>query len=267
MEVHMLGIGVVRKLKKGEKLGPSHFDVLFNGKPISGKRVAARALLSLLKANCLKNIDREQQFKTAVNKMPSEKTSQLFTLPGSSKIVEEFVIDKGQDGEFFIEDDSFTIREDYLPNDDDAPDRVQQIVDEYLRAVNELTNLRITTMGNSDEFKSQYTTHWTVSRTEDGDEYSLAKLGNNGEMTDETESMLNKDKVLETLFVYGIEHDSWSKQRALDVEKLTVTADSELLNGLNLGSKEGRIVPLNVNQFSEEVQETIAEVSMYFNVA
>lgn len=260
----MLTLKQTRKTGKGKVLKPEHYSLYYNGGVTGGKQVSARLLLQALASGCETGKKGEAEFIQSAEKV-SDKMKQTFSLPvKGNKIVEEFTL-KTENGAFSVDHESFLIRAEYLPDDDNAPDRVYQIVQDLCSGMNQHFDERITQAQTEDEYLTEYKMYWTVEETDNG--WELMKLNPDGSMEVETRQMLNKEQVIQTLFVYCVELTQKRQESTRKVMDLVTEVKRGGLKGLKIGNKQDRIVPLNVEQFNEETQETINEVINYFQVS
>lgn len=259
----MLSLKQTRKQKKGEVLSPKHFDLLFNGGVAGGKGISSRVLHKTLLAGC-DNGKKNHDKAMAQTKEVSGLTQQDFKLHSKSKYIASFVL-YAENGQFSIKDEDCLIRYNYLPDDDDAPDRLCEIVNSYCGAINQYFNekTRETYRRRKDEYKTTYRARWTI----DGDTRELVFVNPDGTFEPiEGIKMLNKEQVRECLFVYQVEYNHKVAQRNKEIMSLITTVPSGKLKGLQIGMEEDRIVPLNLEQFDEETQGVITEIMCFFQL-
>lgn len=258
----MLSLKQTRKVKKGESLSPKHFDLLFNGGVAGGKRISANVLHKALLAGCEQG-KKNHDTAMAQTKNVSGITEQFFKLHSKSKYMESFVL-YNDDGQFSVKEPDCLIRYNYLEDDDNAPDRLFHIINGYCSAINQYFNEKAeeTYKQKEDEYTTTYRARWTI----DGDTNGLVFVNPDGTFAEVESTMLNKEEVKEAMYVYQVEFNNKVGQRNQEIMSQVTTVTKGLLKGLKIGMEEGRIVPLNLNQFNEETQGTIAEIMCFFQM-
>jgi len=257
----MLTLKQTRKPAKGKSLKPEHFDLYLNGGVTGGKQVSSKLLLQMLSSGCINGQENAARFMEKAEKV-SEIDKQRYVLPLDKTILEEFSI-KTKEGALSLTDD-FIVKESYLPNDDNAPQRIHDIVSEFCTGINQYYDDKINQANEEQEYTSEYSMYWTVRET--NNEWQLIALHNDDTETIETRPMLNKQHVIQTLFVYCYQLPQKRQTSSEKLMNIITTVKQGMLKGLRIGFKENRIVPLNINQFNEEIQQTINEIINYFQV-
>lgn len=248
------------KMKKIKKLTPDCYDLYLDGYLARGKTVSAEVLQESLITGCQNGKDNYDKAQTATSKV-KDKTEQRFVMPSTHRIVKEFTIEN-KNGAFSINEDSFFINSEYLPDDDSAPERIFQIVNAYCTGVNEYFSDKIKASDTMPVPETEYRGRWTV----EFDNPNLLFVNLDGTLEPVKETSLNKDHVIETLFVYDVDYNTQNAKNAYAIMQRTITINGGKLKGLRIGTKENRIVPLNSEEFDGETQKTINEVVQYFQV-
>jgi hypothetical protein len=250
------------KMKKIKKLTPDCFDLYLDGYLTRGSTISAKELYAWISEGCKNGKEIKGQAIEVCTQVLKE-DDVTFTLPDASRIVEEFTVERKTKGAFSVNEDSFYVGNEYLPDDDKAPTRIYNIVNDYCTGINTYFNDQIAANDAMPKVKTSYRGRWTVEENNS----NLLYVHPEGELIPvEEKEQLKKDHVITTMFAYQCDLPKEKTKQIQELSLRTITISKGDLKGLQIGMKEDRIVPFNIDKFNEETQTTINEVINYFQV-
>jgi hypothetical protein len=249
-------------MKKIKKLTPNCFDLYLDGYIARGSTISAKELYVWISEGCKNGKEIKDQAIAVCTEVLKE-DDVTFTLPDASRIVEQFTVERKEKGAFTVNEETFYIGDKYLPDDDKAPERIYNIVNDYCTGINTYFNDQIATNDAMPKVTTSYRGRWTVEQ----DNSNLLYVHPEGELIPvEEQKQLKKDHVITTMFAYQCDLPKEKTKQIQELSLRTITINKGNLKGLEIGLKKDRIVPFNIDKFNEETQITISEVINYFQV-
>lgn len=188
--------------KKNRKLQPNNFDLYLGNSRVTGKQVSRQQVLHTLQVLRKKSSDQMAQAEAKMNKAKSDTSSEehcnIVRFPDST-IIDTFKWDEKAKARFVIDEDSFMIRNEYLPSDDDAPRRICDIAKDICEMFNQYYDIKSQVVDHAVEnCSSMPELSYNLVEAEDGD-IQLTQFAKGGELVHVTGNC-STEAMIVTLF-------------------------------------------------------------------
>lgn len=251
--------------KGKEKLSPVHFDLFFNGNKWHGKSIAQDIVLAVLRKAA---IDGERKLNKAMQEITHEQedySPERVTVEcdEDTTIIDRITLVKNKEGTTFNLDD-LLIRGDYLPNDDNAPQRVLDIITEFKDVLGEFLTAKISDINSECSPSGKYPA-LSAMQDEDGT-WFLGKYNEDHKPYEDERDSLPVDEVIEALFfyTYTINQEAEEENHA----PVKTTSGKKYLKGAVLQlDKDKNIEVVNLDKYNKEVQTVVIEISKTLRIA
>jgi electron transfer flavoprotein alpha subunit len=177
-----------------------------------------------------------------------------------TKIVSEFKLIKGSD-KVELDLDGFFISDTYMPEDNNAPDRILAIVTELRAIVMEMFAAKSKVLeDNADSCRESII---STGRTEDGRQILTRMV--NGKAVPMTGDTIKVQDAIDTLYFYKAVYPMLVAKEYSN--KVVTSSGKKYLNGAVLYCEDGCVKFDNLSKFNAEVQQVVSDMIGYFRLA
>ena len=251
----------IRATKKvnGKRPTQEHFSLFYGQGLYQGKECSATEFKKALALSCNKALDNHAKAEKELGELAeSNSNNRLAHVCEDTDIIESFVVVKEEKG-MNLDSDDFVIKASYMPNDEAAPQRIYDIAMEFKSILDEYLTQK------ANEAQELPNAEYTVLQDEEKNWY-LAKYDSKGEPVIEERKMIPAKDVFNTLYHMSVAVPLMVSD--LKHEKFNTSTGKKHLKGAILQlNKDNKICVVNSNNFTNEVNTVIAELSKSFNIA
>lgn len=178
----------------------------------------------------------------------------------NGKIVNEFKLIKRSDS-VELDLDGFFIQDDYMVDDEDAPERILNIVTELRECINQMFEIKGKTLDdNADACRENI---YSTCRTED--DRVMLSIMINGKAIAYPKDTIKVSEVIDTIHFYNYRYPGMV---AREYSKQVVTSKGKkYLNGAVLYCEDGCVKIGNLSKFNAEVQQVVSDMIGYFQLS
>lgn len=252
-----MSILTIKQIVKGS--GADKFGLWSGTTQLKAQVIGAKHLLDTLndgRANTAKFL---KTTDSNAEKALAEAENSMIIECEDTKIVSEFKLIKRADS-VELDLDGFFIHDDYMVNDDKAPDRILSIVTELRECVNQMFAMKNEDLeANADACRENVL---TTGRAESG-EIILVKVCKGKHVPVMTDTIPFKD-VVNTLHFYQCRYGQLVAQEY--AKPIVTSKGKKYLPDLILSCEDGCVKVGNISKFNVEVQQVVNDMIGYFRL-